>query len=415
MRGSLRAALLSLAAILVFVALLEGFSGSSKVGSSSTQPAQGVNATPCPSQHATEVPVAGVRTAMIPVFISQPYAVLSTRGGGWSFVSTPSAVYVVSHAASFPKIVRQIPLPAAVAFGVHGLALTADGRYLLASAGSGAVVISVDRAVRGRGQAVLGRLRSGVGDDAGAIAVVASPDGRFAFVARARAGGIAVFDLQAALANGFSTSGGVGAIPTDLGPTGLAMSPDGRWLYVVSAAAKGSGGAAPSTGTLSVIDASRAQTAPTSSVRSTASAGCEPVRVVTSRGGRYVWVAALGSHSVLGFSAAALQQGSPRALVAQVTVGESPYGIVAIAGGRQLLVADSGSGAGGGPSGAGGRRPGISVVDTAAALAGRPALVGSVLAGRYPRDLAVVPGHGAVLVTNYGSGELELVKVAGAL
>ena len=50
---------------------------------------------------------------------------------------------------------------------------------------------------------------------------------------------------------------------------------------------------------------------------------------------------------------------------------------------------------------------------TGAALARRPALAGLLPAGRFPREMAPEPGGRTLLVTNFASGQVELVKVAG--
>jgi DNA-binding beta-propeller fold protein YncE len=53
----------------------------------------------------------------------------------------------------------------------------------------------------------------------------------------------------------------------------------------------------------------------------------------------------------------------------------------------------------------------LSVVNVAAALAGRPAVIGSIPAGLFPREMALVPGAQRLLITNYQSGQLEAVSV----
>jgi hypothetical protein len=45
----------------------------------------------------------------------------------------------------------------------------------------------------------------------------------------------------------------------------------------------------------------------------------------------------------------------------------------------------------------------VSVIDTAAALAHRPTLVGTVPAGLFPRDLSTDPATGQVLMANFSS------------
>jgi DNA-binding beta-propeller fold protein YncE len=46
-----------------------------------------------------------------------------------------------------------------------------------------------------------------------------------------------------------------------------------------------------------------------------------------------------------------------------------------------------------------------------AAVADRPAVTGRIVAGQFPREMALVPGGSTLLVTNSGSGQLEAVSV----
>ena len=55
----------------------------------------------------------------------------------------------------------------------------------------------------------------------------------------------------------------------------------------------------------------------------------------------------------------------------------------------------------------------LAVVDAPAALAGKPALLGYLPAGRFPREMALEPGGKVLLVTNFASGQLEAVDVGG--
>ena len=80
-----------------------------------------------------------------------------------------------------------------------------------------------------------------------------------------------MFDLQAALADGFASSDFVGTIPLGEAPVGMAFAPDGRYLYATSEVA----GPGATQGALSVIDLALAETVPQVSVRSTVTAGCE--------------------------------------------------------------------------------------------------------------------------------------------
>jgi DNA-binding beta-propeller fold protein YncE len=227
-----------------------------------------------------------------------------------------------------------------------------------------------------------------------------TPDGRFAFVTLQGSNGLAVFNLKAAIGSGFSSAHLVGTVPLGLSPVDISVSPDGRWLYATTQnRAKGS-----DQGGLSVIDVARAETDPAAAVRTTVPAGCVPIRVITTGGGQYVWVTARDSDTLLAFSAARLR-GDPRhALVAKILVGQGPIGMTPYRGNR-IIVADSNLHT----------RPGatanLMVVDESAALAGHPALLGTIAAGLLPRQFAMEPGTTILLVTNSTSRQLEAVDL----
>jgi DNA-binding beta-propeller fold protein YncE len=238
-----------------------------------------------------------------------------------------------------------------------------------------------------------------------AVEVATSADGRFAFVSLEYAGKIAVFDLRAASRSGFRRSGLVGMIPLRRVNVGVAVSPDGRWLYATGAA--GSFPLTPaSSGTLSVVDVKRAETHPAGSVVSTVRSGCDPVRVAVSPDGSLVWVTARGSNALLGYAAAKLRRDRAHALVAVVPVGAAPVGLALIDGGRRAIVMDSNR------FGLPGKDADLAVVDTTRAVHGGTALLGTIAAGRFPREAAVQPDHDVLLVTNFDSFELQAVRLA---
>lgn len=339
-----------------------------------------------------------------------PFGVAVTKDGRWAFVAVqaePQQLVEVLRieAAPAPVEVRAIPLPHGSS--ALGVTMTSDGRYLLVASDTGAVVLDVARTEQGRPGAVLGTLQAP--DQGGAIEVAVSPDGDYAFVSEEDAGAVAVFNLRRAVTRGFGPADYVGSTPMGVAPVGLAVSPDGRWLYATSEIAPGNvrpgTGAGPGeTGTLSVIDLRQAETGPASSVTATADAGCDPVRVVTSPDGAQVWVTARESDDVLCFSAAKLASAPSSALVAIVRVGEAPVGLIMVRGGSRLVVADSNR------FGASGARSDLAIVNVAAALAGKAALLGHVPAGQFPRELAVTPDGSVLLAGNYASRQLEAVS-----
>lgn len=345
---------------------------------------------------------AGISLEHVP---GNPFAVVVTSDGRWSFVSLVNSIAVLrSGGQSAPSLIRTIPVPGQ---GALGEALTRDGRYLLVADASGAEVIDVARAEDGSPRAVLGSLVSRGG---GAIEVALSADDRYAFVSLEGSQEIAVYSLQRALARGFGPSDLIGDIPAGLGPVGLAVSPDGRWLYATSEIAAGTpvsgGGRRGGQGTLEVISISRAETDPGRSVAATVYAGCQPVRVITSADGSVLWVTARASDRLLGFSAARLRSDPAHSLIARVRVGEAPVGLALVRNGTRIVVADSDR------FNARGASSSLAVVDVAAALAGKPALLGYLRAGGFPRQMALEPGGRTLLVTNFNSSQLESVTVA---
>ena len=353
-----------------------------------------------------------VRLSPVP---GDPFGVAVTSDGHWSFVSYLSAsqgggdvgVFATTGSAS-PRLVHQIPVQQGL-----GMAFTPGDRYLLVAQGTGAAVLSVPAAEQGARNAVLGTLSSGgAGQSAGggAIEVAVSPDGRFAFASLEYSGEIAVFNLQRALASHFRTSGLVGNIPMGIAPVGMAVSPDGDWLYATSEVnrvhQRGPGAAGGAQGSLSVISLHKAETDPAHSVVSRVDAGCSPVRVVTSASGGTVWVTARESDMLLAFSASRLRGDPSHSLIARVEVGEAPVGLALVDGGQRVVVADSNRFQQQGASSS------LAVVNVAAALAGKPALAGYLPAGSFPRQLALEPDGRTLLVTNFGSRQLETVNVA---
>lgn len=351
-----------------------------------------ITAPGCSSAVAQSHTLADVRTDMISV-PGSPFGIVSSRNGVWSFFTVGSTISA-SHGPFVPVLDRQTSVPGQPL----GLALTHNGRYLLAADGSGAVVINVSNLEEMNGQnAVVGMLPSSGGD--GAIEVLVSPDDRYAFVTLEDSDDMAVFDLGKALAQGFGPQDFVGTVPLGEAPVGMAVSPDGRWIYATSEGALGLRGAGD--GTLSVINLAKAETDPDHAVAATVMAGCSPVRVIAAQDGQTVWVTARGSNTLLGFSSSALIANPSHALVARVQVGEAPVGLAMIRSDTRIVVADSAR--------FGGATADLAVVDLAAALAGRPALLGTIPAGRFPREMAV---HGnTLLVTNYTSDQLQSVDI----
>lgn len=379
----------------------------------SSVPARSLKAPGCSAAVAPARTLADVRPVMTSV-PPEPFGVITSPDGRWVFVGDSRGITVLraGPAAASPTVVRSVPLPR----GQSGLgeALTPDGRYLLVAAMSETAVLDVGRLESGSAQPVVGSLSA----PGGAIEVVTSPDGRFAFTSLEGTGAVEVSDLARALSAGFRAGGvTVGQVPAAFAPVGEAVSPDGRWLYVTSEIRRLPGGVRrpvasqrcpgdPDSlpGLVRAIDIAAAEHDPPAAVRAAAGAGASPVRVVLSPGGAVAWVTARGSDALLGFATSRLTSARP-ALAADVPVGSAPVGVVLVDGGRLAVVADSNRFAGRGAQW-------LSVVSIRDALRGRPALVGQIRAGSFPRQFALSPDGRTLYVTNFASSQLETIRVA---
>ena len=278
-----------------------------------------------------------------------------------------------------------------------GLAASPNGRDLVAADGRGAIVLSLARVEQPNTPTsswVRGTLSSG-GQDA--IEAAVSPDESTAFVTLESSHEMGVFNLSRAEHSGFGASDLVGYVPLGQLPVGMAISPNGHYLYVTSERAS----ANQQEGTLTTIDLRRAEHDPGHSIISTVWAGCGPVRVVAS--GASVYVTARESDQVLQFSAAGLASHPATALTAHVEVGAAPVGLALVDDGRLLVVADS-------------NRFGLGAASNLAVVSTNGAssltLLGYVKAGGFPRDMAVSGDGKNLVVSNYGSGQIEDVVVA---
>jgi DNA-binding beta-propeller fold protein YncE len=328
-----------------------------------------------------------------------PFGVAVTANGRWAFVSLGATVGVFRiGTARLPALVREAQTPGSVSIGA---VLSPGDRYLLiANAATGASVLSPAMAEDGVPREMLGELAVPRQAGGGAIEAAVTPDGRYAFVSLENADAIAVFRLPAS--GSFGPADYVGSIPTQVAPVGLAVSPDGRWLYSTSEDQSLSS----EVGTLTVISVAEATTDPGKAIVARTVAGCNPVRVITSASGSVVWVTARASDALLAFSAARLRTDPAHALLADVRVGQLPVGLALVGAGSLVVVADSDR------FHIAGATSSLAVVDVADALAGRPALVGYLPAGGFPREMALEPDGATLLVTNYSSRQLEAVDVA---
>ena len=317
---------------------------------------------------------------------------------GFAFVSgAGSGLAVMNTSKPVPTVMWSSALKHA-----QGETLTPNGRYLVVTGGSGITVFQVSSLEQVAGAAAVGSLTSP--GQKHAEDVVVTPDGQYAFVTYQYSAHVGVFNLKRALQSGFGPSALVGLIPVGPQPIGIAMAPDGKHAYVASGQDHAP---TPGAGVLSVIDVPQAEKHPGSAVvMKTIPAGCQTNRVALSPDGQDLWVTAVGSNALLGFSAAKLLSDPAHALIARVAVGQSPLGLAVISHPNRIVVADSNR------DGGSGAVANLAVVDTAKALAGKPALLGYLRSGLQPRQFAVVSHSTTLLVTNTKSAQVQTVNLS---
>lgn len=306
--------------------------------------------------------------------------------------------------------------------GPAGLALSPDGRVLLAALDDGVVVLDAGRAAAGDPGGVLGFVSTGDGAGTAQLAIA----GRYVLTADEAAGHVSVLDLLRMEAGDFGPSAQVATIDVDMGPAGLAVAPDGRAAYVVSQVRRpvlslAGGdllyglltyvGVPRRAGTLSVIDLERIERDPARAVIARVPAGCGPVRVAASPDSRTVWVTARRSNELLGFRADQLRMGGTSAPAARIAVAPAPEGLRLVAGGRYALVA--GSDRSQDPT----APQAVDVVDTAAALAGHQgrAVRTSVVVGGMPHEIEVSADQRTAYIANSGTSTLSTLDLSGLL
>ncbi|MFE7300643.1 YncE family protein [Streptomyces sp. NPDC057579] len=388
-----------------------GRTSSSALSAAALPPAASASEPSCQSSAApAQSQLSGVHTASLTV-PARPFGLVYARTGHIAFAALKTELGVLSTDSTQPRLLRKIPLPAASVGkeGATGVALTHDGRELLIAAGSGAIVVDAAKAATGAPGAVLGTLTGTAGTSA--IEVTVSPDDHYAFVSQeygdastGHRGDIEVFDLRKALRGGFGQSSLVGSLALGQAVVGTAVSPNGRWLYATSEVVPGQKPTAGGKhGELSVIDLATLEATPEKALRGSVLAGCNPVRIAPSPDGKTVWVTARKSNALLAFDAAKLTADPQHALLTSVQVGTAPVGLTFVRGGSRIITADTNR------FHTPGATTGLTVVDTRAALTGKPANLGRIQTGAFPREFALSPDAKTLLVSDHDSHQIQAI------
>jgi hypothetical protein len=353
-----------------------------------------------------------------------PFQALPTADGCWVLVSInagpdrgKSGVAVLRRIGGKLSLDRVIDLEG----GPTGMALTNHDSLLVVAAGDGIGFVDVGRAVHGKRGAVLGLMKDG-GRGIGRVYAAATSDGRLAFTADERTQTISVIDLVVAAKNGFEPSAIIGKIPVGQAPVALTLSNDERLLYTTSQAAprgwnwpivcrpEGArdGKVAPnhSEGAIIVVDVAKAGSNPAQSVVAGIGAGCNPVRLVLSPDGNRAYVSERGADKLNVFDTHRILADSGGARIASVPVGTAPVGIAVIDSGRKVIVTSSNRFAG--PT----DPQFLTVIAADKVDSGAVAVLGSIAAGAFPRELRVTADGRTLFLTNFGSRTVEMFDTA---
>lgn len=280
----------------------------------------------------------------------------------------------------------------------RGIALAAGGERPVVAAGPGLLVVD-PAAFASAGTGIVASIPL---PGARLMQVALDRAGRFAFATDEDRGTLVGFDFATSLATPAPAAKLVGERALPPGPVGIALSPDGAHVLVTSQhAARGR-----RDGVLSVVAVEAMLADPGRAHTHSVAAGCQPVRLAIAPDG-VVWVTARASNSLLGFDLARLLAGRRGALRTVVRVGAAPVGLDVTRAGTRVVVANSNRYEGA-------EEPQtLAVVDAVAALADRPALLGHVGAGVFPREIAALPDDRTVLVANFTSRTVQVVTLPG--
>jgi DNA-binding beta-propeller fold protein YncE len=306
-----------------------------------------------------------------------------------------------------------------VGSGAGGMAISRDGSLLVVTAQDRILFMDVDRLTRGDSGAVVGAI-AGDTPGAGRIYAAISPDDRFLFVADERAFGFTVVDMTKARAKP-DNSAIVGRLPSGRAPIAIAFSRDGRYVYTTSqdappwakwpiecrAEGRPQEPANHALGAVIVYDYRRATTRPDSSaVVATVPAGCNPVRLVLNASGEQVFVSSRAGNSLIMFDAARLVTDPANARLWSVPVGTAPVGIAITADGRRAIVTSSNRFAGTEAD-----RQSLTVIDVARFAHGDKAILGTIPAGAFPRELRWHPDARTLILTNFASRTVQFIDM----
>jgi DNA-binding beta-propeller fold protein YncE len=299
-----------------------------------------------------------------------------------------------------------------------GIVLTHDGKLLIAAATRQTLFLDTGRLMKGEADAVVGL----IGGGRGSIYANVTPDDKTLFVSQENGGSITVIDLERARREGFKDTAVIGQIPVGQAPIALTFSPDAKVLYTTSEGAapdwnwpkacKPEGSRVPDAalanpeGAVVVIDVAKARTDPAHAVLTRVPAGCSAVRTAMSPSGDRIYVTARNSNAVVAFDTAKLISDVAHARVGTAPTGDAPVPVAVVDHGRKVIAGNSNR------FGGANAPQSLTVLDATNLDKGAGAVLGTIPAGAFPREMRVSADERTLFVTNFGSNSLQMLDIS---
>jgi DNA-binding beta-propeller fold protein YncE len=118
-------------------------------------------------------------------------------------------------------------------------------------------------------------------------------------------------------------------------------------------------------------------------------------------------VTARNSNALLVFDTDKLRSDPGHARIASIPVGTAPVGVAVVDSGRKVIVTNSNRFAGSSND-----HQVLTVVDATKVDSGAGAILGSIPAGAFPREMRVTSDGTTLIVTNFASNSVEIIDVA---
>jgi DNA-binding beta-propeller fold protein YncE len=354
-----------------------------------------------------------------------PFQALPSADGCWVFASVPggqsgnpSVIALYQRSKGGLSLVRTLQVEG----GPTGMALTHDGKTLVVADGDRVAFVDANRLIKGDEGAVLGYLVDSTAK--GRVYANVTADDKVVFIADENSKTVSVIDMARARATHYDVSATIGKIPTGTLPIALTFSRDQKLIYITSQWAPESYGwpieckretnnpngdttSVNPQGAIHVVDVARAIEDPAHSIVNNVRAGCSAVRLVLSPTRNRAYVTARNSNMLLAFDAAKLRSDSAHSLVGRVPVGPAPVGVAVVNGERQIVVTNSNRFAGDRSD-----QQTLTVIDANKMASGDKAIVGSIPAGAFPREMRVTADGRTLILTNFGSRSIEMIDLA---